>query len=127
MRALTRPKPEHIYDPQVEIDNLIQHRDAVPADVTRNRNIPAPGQSGKLLLASWNIANLGVHKRRSSNLKVIAAILCWFEIVAIQGKAGDRPRWHLLNKLNESSRPSSRDLAKVTPMQDPRFSTDSMP
>ncbi len=48
MRALARPKPEHNYDPQTEIDNLIQHRDAVPAEVTRNRNIPAPGQSGKL-------------------------------------------------------------------------------
>jgi hypothetical protein len=45
MRALRRPKPEHIYDPQVEIDNLLQHRDAVPSDVTRNRNIPAPGHA----------------------------------------------------------------------------------
>ena len=54
MRALTRPNPEHVYDPQIEIDNLIQHRDAVPADVTRNRNIPVVGQHGKLLLASWN-------------------------------------------------------------------------
>lgn len=84
MRALARPKPEYIYDPQTEIDNLIQHRDAVPADITQNRNIPAPGQSGTLLLASWNIANLGVHKRRPDDLKVIAEILSWFEIVAIQ-------------------------------------------
>ena len=75
MRALARPKPEYIYDPQTEIDNLIQHRDAVPADITQNRNIPAPGQSGTLLLASWNIANLGVHKRRPDDLKVIAEIL----------------------------------------------------
>jgi len=84
MRALTRPKPEYNYDPQIEIDNLIQHRDAVPADVTRNRNIPVVGQPGKLLLASWNIANLGVHKRRPADLRVIAEILSWFEIVAIQ-------------------------------------------
>ena len=84
MRALARPKPEHNYDPQTEINNLIQHRDAVPADIKQNRNIPAPGQSGTLLLASWNIANLGVHKRRPADLKVIAEILSWFEIVAIQ-------------------------------------------
>jgi endonuclease/exonuclease/phosphatase family metal-dependent hydrolase len=84
MRSLARPKPEHIYDPQTEIDNLIQHRDAVPADIKRNRNIPAPGEAGMLLLASWNIANLGVHKRRPADLKVIATILSWFEIVAIQ-------------------------------------------
>lgn len=84
MRALTKPKPEHIYDPRSEIRNLIKHRDAVPADVTRNRNIPAVGQPGNLLLASWNIANLGVHKRRPADLKVIAAILSWFELIAIQ-------------------------------------------
>ena len=70
MRALKKPKPEHIYNPQTEIQNLIQHRDAVPADIRRNRNIPAVGQPGKLLLASWNIANLGVHKRRLADLQV---------------------------------------------------------
>jgi hypothetical protein len=84
MRSLARPKPEHIYNPKSEIDKLIQHRDAMPADVARNRNIPATGESGKILLASWNIANLGVHKRRPADLKVIASILSWFEIVAIQ-------------------------------------------
>ena len=43
MRALARPKPEHVYDPQIEIHNLIQHRDVVPADIARNRNILALG------------------------------------------------------------------------------------
>jgi len=59
MRALTKPEPEHVYDPQSEIHNLIQHRDAVPANVARNRNIPAVAQPGKLLLASWDIAHYG--------------------------------------------------------------------
>ncbi|MCP4875238.1 MAG: endonuclease/exonuclease/phosphatase family protein [Gammaproteobacteria bacterium] len=84
MRSLARPNPEHSYDPDIEINQLIQHRDAVPADPAKNRNIPAIGQAGQLMLASWNIANLGVHKRRSEDLRVIAQILSWFEIVAIQ-------------------------------------------
>jgi endonuclease/exonuclease/phosphatase family metal-dependent hydrolase len=84
MRSLAKPKPEYNYDPQVEIDRLIQHRDAIPAGQSGSRRIPAPGEPGKLLIASWNIANLGVHKRRDDDLKVIAALLSWFELVAIQ-------------------------------------------
>lgn len=84
MRSLAKPNPEHTYQPLTEISNLINHRDAQPADPAKNRNIPIPGEAGKILLASWNIANLGVHKRRSNDLKVIAEILSWFEIVAIQ-------------------------------------------
>ena len=84
MRSLTKPNPEHNYDPQVEIDSLLQHRDAKPAADPGSRRIPATGQPGRLLVATWNIANLGVHKRRTDDLKVIAAILSWFEVVAIQ-------------------------------------------
>lgn len=84
MRSLTKPNPEHNYDPQAEIDSLVRHRDAIAADDPGSRRIPATGQPGKLLVATWNIANLGVHKRRDDDLKVIAAILSWFEVVAIQ-------------------------------------------
>ncbi len=84
MRSLTRPNPEHNYDPQVEIGNLILHRDAKPAEDPGSRQIPSTGQPGKLLMATWNIANLGVHKRRVDDLKVIATILSWFELVAVQ-------------------------------------------
>lgn len=84
MRALAKPNPEHVYDPQIEIDNLIRHRDATHANPAHSRNIPSPGQPGKVLLASWNVANLGVHKRRPIDFEVIAEILGWFEIVAIQ-------------------------------------------
>ena len=84
MRSLARPKPELNYDPQTEIARLLQYRDALPATHPGSRNIPPPGQSGRVLIATWNIANLGVHKRRSSDLKVIAAILSWFEIIAVQ-------------------------------------------
>lgn len=84
MRALARPNPEHNYSTNTEITNLRNHRDRVHADPTRNRHIPAVGQSGTVLLATWNIANLGVHKRRADDYKVIAEILSWFEIIAVQ-------------------------------------------
>ena len=84
MRALTRPRPEHHYDADAEIASLIGHRDAIPDDPADSRNIPDKGQQGSALIASWNVANLGVHKRRPSDFRVIAEILSWFEIVALQ-------------------------------------------
>ncbi|MDH3387160.1 MAG: hypothetical protein OEN02_04575, partial [Gammaproteobacteria bacterium] len=81
---MTRPNPEHIYDPIEEIARLKQYRDALPATNANSRRIPSPGQPGTVLIATWNIANLGVHKRRGSDLKVIAAVLGWFEIIAVQ-------------------------------------------
>jgi endonuclease/exonuclease/phosphatase family metal-dependent hydrolase len=42
------------------------------------------GQAGQVLIATWNIANLGVHKRRQRDYQVLAEILSWFEIVAVQ-------------------------------------------
>lgn len=84
MRSLTRPNPEHNYSANTEINRLINYRDRVHPDPADNRHIPAVGQAGQVLIATWNIANLGVHKRRQSDIKVIAAILGWFEIVAIQ-------------------------------------------
>ena len=84
MRALKRPSPEFTFSPSTEIANLRNYRDQIHADPADSRQIPAVGQSGHVLLATWNIANLGVHKRRSSDFKVIAEILSWFEIVAVQ-------------------------------------------
>ncbi|MCP3880955.1 MAG: hypothetical protein GY701_21545 [Sulfitobacter sp.] len=89
MRALERPNPEHIFDPGAEIAGLLAHRDNVPADPAEDRRIPPP-TAGHVLLGSWNIANLGVHKRRPSDWDVIAELLSWFEIVAIQEIADDR-------------------------------------
>ena len=84
MRALTRPKPEYTYDAGQEIERLVAYRDKEYEDPARSRQIPAAGTAGHVLLATWNVANLGVHERRPPDLEVIAEILSWFEIVAIQ-------------------------------------------
>lgn len=83
MRALERPKPEHVYDADVEIERLRHYRDNEPG-----RQVPAPSP-GHVLIATWNVANLGVHVRRDEDCRVIAEILSWFEIVAVQEVADD--------------------------------------
>ena len=100
MRALTRPNPEHTYTATTEINRLRTYRDAPHANPANSRNIPAVGQAGKLLLATWNVANLGVHKRRLPDIKVIAEILSWFEIVAVQEVADNLDDFNrVLNEL----------------------------
>ena len=47
------------------------------------RKVPRPS-SDRLLLASWNIANLGAQKRTAGARKVIAHILKRFDLVAVQ-------------------------------------------
>lgn len=47
------------------------------------RGVPRPTDD-RLLLASWNIANLGVQKRTAGARKVIAHILKRFDLVAVQ-------------------------------------------
>src|SRR4051812_8303812 len=38
----------------------------------------------KLLIATWNIANLGVQGRGEADYAVLAEMLSWFDLVAIQ-------------------------------------------
>jgi hypothetical protein len=40
--------------------------------------------SGRLLVATWNIANLGVQERRDKDYQLIAEMVCWFDLVAVQ-------------------------------------------
>jgi len=74
------PKPSFQFDYQVntEIDALRSYRDTKPA-----RQIPTKSQD-RLLLASWNIANLGLQKRRDKDYQIIAEMISWFDLVALQ-------------------------------------------
>ena len=70
------PQPTFRYDYQVDSQRaaLRQWRDAEPG-----RQIPKKS-SDRLLLATWNIANLGVQERRSKDYELIAEILGWFDL-----------------------------------------------
>lgn len=74
-KAFPKPKFPYSYDPQQEIGRLRQHK--------QHHGIPARAPN-RLLLATWNIANLGGHERRDQDRRLIAEMLGWFDIVAIQ-------------------------------------------
>ncbi len=75
MPAFPKPKFPFSYNLQEEIDNLRQHNQA--------RQIPAKDDE-HLLLATWNIANFGIQQRRDDDLKLIAEIVGWFDVIALQ-------------------------------------------
>ncbi len=74
------PKPDFVHDYQVsaEIDALRDYRDHKPG-----RAIPGKA-AGRLLIATWNVANLGVQERRDEDYRLIAELVNWFDLVAMQ-------------------------------------------
>lgn len=75
MPVFPKPKFSFEYDLGTEITCLRKHKKA--------RGIPRREQ-GKLLVATWNIANLGAQHRRGQDLSIIAEIVSWFDIIAVQ-------------------------------------------
>ena len=74
------PKPQFAYRYVVpdEIKALRQWRDTEPG-----RAIPAKA-ANRLLVATWNLANFGVQERRDSDYQIIAEMLSWFDVAALQ-------------------------------------------
>ncbi len=75
MPPFPKPTTRFSYDPAVERRRLRAHR-------TR-RQMPRKG-AGKLLVGSWNIANFGLQLRRECDLQLIAEMLSWFDVIAVQ-------------------------------------------
>ena len=71
------PKPNFVYnfDLNQQFQFLNKHK--------TKREIPDK-QTDKLLISSWNIANLGPQKRWKEHYKIIAHIIDWFDVIAIQ-------------------------------------------
>ena len=78
MPAFPKPAFDFNYKVATEIERLRQYRDNEPG-----RKIPKKHPS-RLLLASWNIANLGVQERRDKDHTLIAEIISWFDLIALQ-------------------------------------------
>jgi endonuclease/exonuclease/phosphatase family metal-dependent hydrolase len=74
------PKPAFSYEYRLssQIDALRRYRDTKPG-----RAIPAKA-ADRLLVATWNVANLGVQERREKDYLLIAEIVSWFDLVAMQ-------------------------------------------
>ncbi|MDJ0947652.1 MAG: endonuclease/exonuclease/phosphatase family protein [Alphaproteobacteria bacterium] len=79
MVAFAKPGFSFSYVTAQEISALQSHRTA--------RGIPNK-QTNRLLVATWNIANFGVQERRDSDHALIAEMLGWFDLAALQ-EVGD--------------------------------------
>jgi endonuclease/exonuclease/phosphatase family metal-dependent hydrolase len=71
------PKPKFVfsYDVAAEVEHLRAHK--------QKREIPER-DTDHLLVATWNIANFGIQLRRDCDHALIAEILSWFDVIAIQ-------------------------------------------
>lgn len=75
MPVFPKPKVTFNFDLQTEIQHLLSHK--------IHRGIPSKSPN-KLLIASWNIANLGSQARWMEHYQLISEILAWFDIIAVQ-------------------------------------------
>jgi endonuclease/exonuclease/phosphatase family metal-dependent hydrolase len=75
------PFPRPKWDAEFPVDARRELR-ALRAHA-RLRGIPKRSDD-KLLLATWNIANLGLQKRDDADYALLAEIVSWFDLVAVQ-------------------------------------------
>jgi endonuclease/exonuclease/phosphatase family metal-dependent hydrolase len=73
-----KPRFDYSYDLAREVAALRDYRKHKPG-----RQIPAKGK-GRLLVGTWNVANLGVQDRLDSDYALIAEVASWFDLVAVQ-------------------------------------------
>jgi endonuclease/exonuclease/phosphatase family metal-dependent hydrolase len=85
MPAFRKPTFAYDYDAAVELKALRRYPTLPEKE---DRAIPAKSNR-HLLLATWNIANLGVQDRREKDYRLIAEIISWFDLVAIQETNGN--------------------------------------
>jgi endonuclease/exonuclease/phosphatase family metal-dependent hydrolase len=78
MPPFPKPRFDYSYDVTAEVAALRAYRKTKPG-----RQIPAKAK-GRLLVGTWNIANLGVQDRLDSDYALIAEVMGWFDLVAVQ-------------------------------------------
>jgi hypothetical protein len=75
MPALPKPTFAYDYSVEAEVRALRAHK--------RRRRVPRRG-AGRLLVATWNMANLGLQQRRDPDRRILAEVIGWFDLVAVQ-------------------------------------------
>lgn len=75
MPPFPKPSLRYEYRPSSQVGALREHKDA--------RAVPEKA-ADRLLVATWNVANLGVQERREKDYLLIAEIVSWFDLVAMQ-------------------------------------------
>lgn len=78
MPSFPKPKLSHTVDLSKEIQAIRKY-------MKSNVALKIPAATSKTLrIATWNIANLGDQDREDSHLKIIAEMISWFDLVAVQ-------------------------------------------
>jgi len=75
MVAFEKPDYTFPFSVETERQHLLQHK--------AKRGIPDK-RADRLLIATWNVANLGLHERTEAHYQLIAEMMSWFDIVAVQ-------------------------------------------
>ena len=78
VRAFDKPAFSYNYSASSQIQAL---RDYVASEP--GRAIP-PRDAATYRIASWNVANLGLQDRRDKDYRLLAEMVSWFDLVAIQ-------------------------------------------
>ena len=78
MPPFPKPRFDYAYDLDNELAALRAYRREKPG-----RQIPRKARD-RLLLATWNIANLGVQDRLDDDYALMAEVVSWFDLVAVQ-------------------------------------------
>lgn len=103
MPPFPKPRSSFDYDLDAELAALREHR--------KLREVP-PRRRDRLLLGTWNIANFGVQKRREKDHFLLAEIVGWFDLIAIQEVAENLADLYAVrNLLPESYRLLVSDTA----------------
>ncbi len=90
--------------------NVNEEKAALDLHAT-SREIPAKADN-KLLIATWNLTNFGLQKRRMDHLKLMAHILSKFDVIAVQEVADDLRHFEKLIKyMNGNYKALFTDIA----------------
>lgn len=109
MPAFPKPKFSFEYNVSAEIARLRTHK--------RTRGVPDRTDS-RILVATWNLANLGAQERRDQDKALIAEVLSWFDIIAVQEC---RENFADLEDLQRKLGPSTRMLMSDAAGNDERL------
>jgi hypothetical protein len=80
-------KPAFAYD--YDVDRELEALRTYPKRPDRRDRAIPPKARGHLLVATWNIANLGLQRRDDRDYRLLAEVLGWFDLVAIQEVSDD--------------------------------------
>jgi endonuclease/exonuclease/phosphatase family metal-dependent hydrolase len=78
MPSFPKPSFSYVYDVDAQLAALREYEQTKPG-----RDVPDKA-ADRLLLVTWNIANLGPQERRDKDYQLIAEVLSWFDLAAIQ-------------------------------------------